>query len=157
MIEKIIPLWIKQRSHQTIWLLTASLIVMCWLQPQIFDEFFRTNIQLTTPILGKASISLFLISLALLTSLFILHRRPNIKDYKSINPPGLLKHLRTNKYYCQRCFVKDHIASELYIFSENKLVCRCCNELYDISTKIIPASYFGKAWNEFVKEFISKP
>lgn len=119
-----------------------------------------TNL-LTPTQMVKLVVIIFLLFLGMSFSYILLYKafskKPKIGDYDPINPPGFLKHRRTGKYYCYRCLVKDHIVSELSIvLPENKLVCRCCDDSYDISTKIIPDSYFSKAWDEFVKEICSK-
>jgi len=153
MINKLIPIWIRSKSQQTIWIATPFLIALCWLHPQMLDEFFQANAQLTTPLLGKVAISLFLISLALLASTLLLLRKPSIKDYDLVNPPGFLKHKTTGKYYCQRCLLKDHIASELSsVVTEKHLVCHCCDKAYNISANLITDSYLSKTYDEAMKE-----
>jgi len=155
---------IKPYISEWIWLplILLSIILSGMLFFDLGSILPSESIRLLTPIqLAKLVVILSLLFLAMSFCYIFLYRtfskKPKIGDYNPINPPGFLKHRRTGKYYCYRCLVKDHRVSELSIvLPENKLVCRCCDDSYDISTKIIPDSYFSKAWNEFVKEICSK-
>jgi len=81
---------------------------------------------------------LWLVILLLLTITFcfliaiIIHssKSSNIQNYEFINPPGFLKHKKSGKYYCQTCFIKDNIISELSLMSLDKYQCRLCKEPY---------------------------
>ncbi len=131
MIDKIIPLWLKERSHQSIWLLISFLIIGCWSLPAT-HSLIQTIPQLTNPIMAKITITLFLLSLGLMASLGILHRKPNLKDYEIINPPGFMKHRKTGRYYCHPCLFSKQIASPLSVMSEKEFQCRICKESYKI-------------------------
>lgn len=155
--------WIK--TYLPKWVALPLTLLLLILIGMLFVDFHQILPSETAKLLNPTQILkivaiLFLLFLAMSFCYILLYRafskKPKIEDYDPINPPGLLKHRKTGKYYCQRCLLKDHIASELSLVPGDKLVCRCCNDSYDISTKIIPASYFSKAYDEFVKEFVSK-
>lgn len=92
MFEKLIPLWLKERSHQSIWLLISFLIVGCW-------SLSSTNIlvqdigQLLTPILVKITISLFLLNIGLGSSLYLLHKKIKTK-------PDFSKYIHSPEEQC---------------------------------------------------------
>jgi len=112
---------------------------------------------LTPTQLVKLVVIIFLLLLSMTFCYILLYRtftkKPNIKDYDLINPPGFLKHKKTGKYYCQPCLLKDHIASELSsVVTEKHLVCHCCDKAYNISANLITNSYLSKAYDEAMKE-----
>jgi len=144
------------------WLLLPIVFLLAILTGMIMiDSNTFSQIQILTKILNlpQPKATIILISLLLTISacyifLFVAYtKKPNIKDYDLINPPGFLKHRKTGKYYCQPCLLKNHIASELSpVVTENKLVCHCCDKAYNISAKIITNSYLSKAYDEAMKE-----
>lgn len=137
MIDKFITLWIKEKSHRTIWLLISSIILMCW---TILDSSFdltKSFPQLTPSILGKTYISVLLVSIGLIASIVVLIKKPNIKSYDIINPPGFLKHKKTRRYYCQSCLIDKRICSELSIISLKEFQCRICKETYTVDYPVL--------------------
>ena len=92
MIENLIQLWSKNRSTITIWSVVSSLTLGCW----FLDE---TNLliqaigQLITPILVKIIISLFLLSIGLGSSLFLLHKKIKTK-------PDFSKYIHSPEEQC---------------------------------------------------------
>lgn len=149
MIEKLIREWLKSKPQQTIWIITTFLIASCRLHPQTIDQFFQTNAQLTVQLLGKVSITLFLISFASLASFLILLKKPNLKHYEQINPPGFYKHKKNGSYYCQRCLLKDKIEVPLSPLSKEEYLCRVCKESYKVDYQVLLCdSYMSIAFKE---------
>lgn len=154
------------KDRLSFWLLLPMLLLSSILSGMIFvdlDALLPTEISKNIKALPqpKTTVTLLLLAFAIALCYLLLFRtyskKTNIKDYDLINPPGILKHRGSGKYYCQRCLLKDHNPSELSLaLTENNLVCHCCDKLYDISTKILPDSYFSKAWDEFTKEILLK-
>lgn len=156
MITKIISLWLKNRSEKTIWILITAMIVGCWMlgETNILIEYIG---QILIPILVKITISLFLLSIGLLLSLVVIHRRPTIKDYEIINPPGFIRHKKTGAYFCQPCLRQRHIASELSIISQNEFYCRVCKESYRVDYSVLICDeYLSMVHDRAAKELIHK-
>lgn len=80
---------------------------------------------------------LILISYLIVSVPFVLKKKPNLKDYEQINPPGYMQHKVTGKKYCQPCLIKLHRKSELSSINEKLLMCRCCNEKYGTTWTVV--------------------
>ena len=156
MIDKIIPLWLRERSLRTIWFLTAPLIVACWSLSEK-NSVFQAILQLENIIMVRIILSLLLLSLGLSLSLLLLHKRPKLKDYEIINPPGFMRHKTTGAYFCQPCLIQKHIASELSTISLKEFRCRNCNESYKIDYSVLICDkYLSMVHNKAVEELIHK-
>lgn len=105
----------------------------------------------------KATITLLLSFLAISACYLVLFvayvKKPNIGHYDLINPPGFLKDKKTGKYYCQKCLLINHVASELSaVVTKDELICHCCDKTYNISADLITDSCLSKAYDEAIKE-----
>ena len=132
MFDKIIFIWLKEKIQISIWAIILLLITGTWSLKPNYLLALQATCKLETPILAKITITLFFIALGLIFLLIIYHRKPKIKDYDQINPPGFLKHKKKGKYYCQSCLVSKHIISELSVITKKEFQCRVCKESYKI-------------------------
>jgi hypothetical protein len=146
MIEKIIPLWLKDRTHQTIWLLCLFLTGILWTLPLINTFFSQANWQLQKETVGKLLLSQCFLSLALGASLIISyykHRtKPKLTDYDYIEDPGFYVHKRTKEKYCGNCIDKHGKLHHLSFHGEKGLICRPCGNSY-----VSPHDY-QSAWKQ---------
>ena len=114
-MKSILQLWIKNKILLTIWLswLLLSGIVLS-LPPKNFA--FSCVSLLQKEWLCKALLELLLLSLGLLLSLFILHKKRkleiNFQTCDWLSDPGVWKHKTTNVLFCQKCH--SPLSSELY-------------------------------------------
>ena len=155
-IDKIIPLWLQERSLQTLWTIILFLIGASWLLSKT-NGLLQAILQIEDIITAKIELSLFLLSLGLSLSLFILLKKPRIKDYEIINPPGFLRHKKTGGYFCQPCLTDKHKASELSTVSEKEFLCRVCKESYKIDYKVlIHDEYLSMVHDRAADELIHK-
>lgn len=60
-------------------------------------------------------------------------KKPNIKNFEFINPPGCYKHKRNGKYYCKPCLLKDKIESEISWINHIGMQCNVCGTPYRVS------------------------
>lgn len=160
MINKIIPLWLRERSYQTIWLLISFLIGACWLLPET-NILIQAIAQLLTPILVKITLTLFLLGTGFTASLGVFYReykrKPNPKDYEIINPPGFMRHKITGGYFCHPCLIQRHTASELSTISTKEFVCRICKESYKIDYSVLICDkYLSMVHDRAADELIHK-
>lgn len=131
MIDKIIPLWLKDRKYLTIWLPISFLISLNWLLSES-NILIQTISQLLTPLLVKITLSLFLLSIGLIASLIVLYlkhyAKPKIGDYNFINLPGYYSHKKNGGEFCQYCLLTEpYIESPLHI-NANELKCNVCDK-----------------------------
>ena len=101
----------------------------------------------------KSTIILILLLLAILICYLLLflsyNRKPKLKDYELINPPGFYKHKKNGGYYCQKCLLKDHIAVPLSPLSTDQFHCRLCDQSYKIDYNVLICnSYLSLAAKE---------
>jgi hypothetical protein len=139
------------------WLLLPGLILLCILSSMLWidsDAFLSIQTLKNISKLPQPKITIILLLLFLAISacyllLFLAYsKKPKIKDYDLINPPGFLKHKKTGKYYCQPCLVNKHIESELSVISEKEFQCRVCKEPYKIDYSVLICnSYLSIAQN----------
>jgi hypothetical protein len=156
MIDKLINIWIKERAQLSIYIPLVALLAWTWALSDARFTFLE-SVEIAPALIGKAVLSLLLILFALAASLFILLRRPNIKDYDIINPPGFYKHKKTGAYYCQPCIDQRHIASPLSIISEEEFLCRACKETYRIDYSVLICNaYLSMVHDRAADEFIHK-
>ena len=145
MIDKIIPLWLKDRFQQSIWLLISCLILGNWLLADS-NILIQAIGQILTPILGKVTITLFLLSIGLTASLISLSRKlrskPNLDDYDYIEDPGFYIHKKTKDKYCGNCIDKHDKLHRLSFDAQRGLICRPCGNSY-----ISPQDY-QSAWKQ---------
>lgn len=104
--------------------------------------------------IGKLSPMIILLLLVVLTLGLVImvelvypfKKKPNLKNYTQINPPGLMKHKKTGKYYCQPCLIKKHILSEVSITNTKEWICRCCKETYKVNFNefLLCKSFFSR-------------
>lgn len=154
------------KSRLSFWLLLPMLILSSLLSGMIFvdlDALLPTEISKNIKALPqpKTTVTLlllvFAISLCYLILFLTYNRKPNIKDYDLINPPGFLKHSRTGKYYCQPCLQTRHIASELSVVKKDEMFCRNCKEPYPIDASfIITDKILTKAFDDACNELMLK-
>lgn len=132
MIDKIIPLWLKDKFHQSVWFLISSLIAGNWLLSDS-NILIQAIGPILTPILVKIAITLFLLSIGLLASLTSLSRKlyskPNLDDYDYIEDPGYYVHKRTKDKYCGNCIDKHDKLHRLSFHAQKGLICRPCGNL----------------------------
>lgn len=148
------------------WLLLPIIFLLAILTGMIMiDSNTFSQIQILTKIssLPQPKATIILISLLLAISacyvlLFVAYtKKPNIKDYDLINPPGFLKHKGTGKYYCQPCLQTRHIASELSVVKKDEMFCRNCKEPYPINASfIITDKILTKAFDDACNELMLK-
>ncbi len=149
MFDKIIPLWLKDKFHQSIWLITSGLILYNWVLPDsnILIQAFG---QILTPVLGKITITLFLLLIGSMASIVVLSRKlkakPNINDYDYIEDPGFYVHKKTKDKYCGNCIDKHDKLHRLSFDSKRGLICRPCGNLY-----ISPQDY-ESAWKQTTQD-----
>jgi hypothetical protein len=133
LIWKIIPLWLKDRFHLTIWFLILCLILYNWLQSDL-SPLIQAVEQISEPILAKIALTLLLLAVGLFASLIALsrklHTKPNLKDYDYIENPGYYVHKTTKEKYCGNCIDKHDKLYHLSIHPEKGLMCRPCNNVY---------------------------
>jgi len=145
MIDKIIPLFLKERFHQATWLLISFLILGSWLLSDS-NILIQTVRQLPTPIMGKIIISLFLLSIGLIASLMAIFRKlsakPNLDDYEYIEDPGFYIHKKTKDKYCGNCVDKHDKLHRLSFHAQKGLICRPCGNIY-----VSPEDY-QSAWKQ---------
>lgn len=156
MIEKLISIWIKEQAQLSVCILLVLLLGCAWVLPDTVFSFLKSA-AITITLLGKLVLSLFLVLLALAASLFIVLRKPSVKDYDLINPPGFYKHRKAGGYYCQPCIDQRHIASPLSTISKEEFLCRACKETYKVDYSVLFCDEYlsiihDRAANEFVRE-----
>lgn len=120
-------------------LLTAILTGMIMIDSDTFSQIqiLKNISSLPQPKTMIISIALLLAILACYLLLFVAYtKKPNLKDYEIINPPGFMKH-KKGGYYCQPCLIQRHIASELSTITEKEFVCRACKESYKIDYSVL--------------------
>lgn len=151
---------IKDNRLRLIWLLCTSLIA--WLSTLGEKGFFVHILSsLSAPILAKITLSLSVLVFSLSASLFILWRDrqkiPSIKDYEHILHPGIMKHKKSGKYYCQPCLLKGHITCELSVINKDELFCHCCKSSYKIDHAVlISDTALSRTWDDAIKEHTSE-
>ena len=145
MIDKFIPLLLRDRFHQATWLLISCLILGSWLLSDS-NILIQAIGQLPTPIMGKIIITLFLLSIGLIASLIALFRKlcakPNLDDYEYIEDPGFYIHKKTKGKYCGNCVDKHDKLHRLSFDAQKGLICRPCGNIY-----ISPQDY-QSAWKQ---------
>ena len=160
MISKILETYLKDRKLKIIWLIVVGIIssnsFFSW-----SDKILQLFPQLGKPLLGKAIIIMFFLSLGLLVSLVIVHQKfnlkPNLNDYEIINPPGFMRHKATGGYFCQPCLLLRHVASELSTIHTKKILCRSCKETYEIDYSVLICDpYISKVHDRAADELIHK-
>lgn len=134
MFDKIIPLWLKDRTQLSIWIAVSSLISLNWFLSES-NILIQAISQLLTSLLVKITVSLFLLSIGLIASLISIslknHAEPKIDDYNFIDPPGYYTHKKKRGRYCQYCLLtKPYIESPLHT-DVNTLKCNVCKNTID--------------------------
>ncbi len=118
----------------------------------------------------KKTATMLILLLFILVGYGLLYRefskKPKMKDYDHISPPGFYKHKINGEYYCKRCLLKYNIAVPLSPSSNKEFHCRLCNELYKVDYNVlINDSYLSivkdtdplfKIHDKAVKELILK-
>jgi len=109
----------------------------------------------------KTTIILLLLLLAISICYLLLFatyiKKPKLKHYEIINPPGFMRHKKTGAYYCQPCLIQRHIASELSTIAEKEFVCRICKESYKIDYSVLICDkYLSMVHDRAVEELIHK-
>lgn len=147
------------------WLLLVILIPIALLTSTVvFDLSFILPQDTQTKIISlpqpKSTIYLLLLLLSMYLCYLLLFlsyaKKPRLKDFDHIISPGIMKHKKSGKYYCQPCLVKDHITCELSVINKDELFCHCCKSPYKIDHAIlISDSVLSRAWDEAVKEHTS--
>ncbi len=131
--------WIK--TYLPKWVALPLTLLLLILIGMLFLDIHQTLPSETTILISptqilKIAVTTFLLFLAMSFCYILLYRafvkKPNLKDYEIINPPGFIKHKKTGRYYCQPCLINRHIASELSVMSEKEFQCRVCKEPYKI-------------------------
>lgn len=117
--------------------------------------------ELEKQLLLKALIIMFSLAAGAMASLFVLHnkliQKPNLNDYEIINPPGFIKHKATGGYFCQPCLLLRHVATELSTIDTKKMLCRSCQETYEIDYSVlIYGPYLTMVHDRAANEFIHK-
>lgn len=154
------------KDRMSVWLWIPLLL----LTSSLFDTPWNLLIQfLPTPIIDKIALLpqpkstiillLLLLSICLCYVLLFLSyaKKPRLKDFEHIIYPGIMKHKKSGKYYCQPCLLKDHIACDLSVVNKDELFCHCCKTPYKIDHSIlISDSVLSRAWDEAVKEHTEK-
>jgi hypothetical protein len=145
MIDKIIPLLLKDRFHQATWLLISFLILGSWLLSES-NVLIQAISQILTPILVKITLSLLLLCIGLIASLitlyFKLQVKPNLTEYNYIENPGYYVHKKTKYKYCGNCIDKHNKLHRLSFDPKRGLICRPCGNSY-----VSPQDY-QSAWKQ---------
>jgi len=114
-MKSIIELWIKSKTLRTIWILWLLLSGTVLSLSQKNPVFSYVS-SLPKQWLYKTLIELLLLSLVLLLSLIILHKKRkleiNFQTCDWISDPGVWKHKTTGVLFCQKCH--SPLSSELY-------------------------------------------
>ncbi|MCP5007210.1 MAG: hypothetical protein GY941_25200 [Planctomycetes bacterium] len=123
----------------------CAIIIFC-------HKFFLKSIEKLSP-LTILMILVVLIpgSLFAVLALYIFYKNPKLKDYEIINPPGLMKHKSTGKYFCQKCLITKHFTSEVIITSTKEWTCLICEQKYKVSFNdfLSCKSFFSKMIDSF--------
>lgn len=160
MISKILETYLKDQILKIIWLIIVGIISSDWLFSWS-DKTLQLFPELEKPILGKAIIIMFFLSVGLLISLIVVRRKfiskPNLNDYEIINPPGFMKHKATGGYFCQPCLLLRHVVSELSTIDTKKMLCRSCKETYEIDYSVLICNpYLSMVHDKAANELIHK-
>lgn len=117
MLDKIIPLWLKDKKQKTIWFIISPLIgAALFLRPS--NILIQTIGQLATPILVKIIISLLLLGIGLLLSLILLYKKikakPDFSKYiHSVDEQCWINPNNPDDRICPTCKLED-ILSQLH-------------------------------------------